>query len=303
MPLVDTSVQLGLKTSPSAPNAFGDHVWFRGDDDLLWKMPVAHPADVVNPQGMKTLSTPTPCIDGYVYFQGEGNKLIMMQQEAPYLHANLGDVACWAPPTAPGDGYVYVRDGAGKLVRVQTRGEAAGTMTRYAVYTAWQVAVHIGTGASPVRYVFFADGRTYKLKRLDLNAQSVAEYGSFKKLLDAPVMGSNGKLYIADESHDAHEVDPTTATTTTKLFGSAKSTPVTSQFGFDGNIYWRAVGDALNKAAVTAPGTATELSTTSATPDPVGDGYVVFLGEDSHIHRVAVTPTGDTTVVVQSVNH
>ena len=49
--MTNTPVKLGTKKAKSAPNIFGDTIWFQGEDDLLWVMPLADPSKAVNPQG------------------------------------------------------------------------------------------------------------------------------------------------------------------------------------------------------------------------------------------------------------
>ena len=283
--MTPTPVKLGTIKAKSAPNVFGDSVWFRGEDDLIWHMRLDKPEAAVNPQGLKALSTPQPSDDGFVYFQGENNTLVMMEQRFPHLHTVVDGIDCWAIPAAPNDGFVYCRTGAGKLARVSIESASFGTVTLYDVTTAFAPAVHI-TGE--YAYAFFANG-SYKLQRLDLDRRGArpTDHGDFT-LKDAPVMGANGRLYIVDTKHDAYEIDPVSAAAI-KIAANVQSTPVTSEIVDDHNMYWRAVGDALYMAPRSDTSKTTKLGETDARPDAQGDGFVYFLGDDEYIYRVATT--------------
>jgi hypothetical protein len=288
--------KLGTKKAKSAPNVFGESIWFQGEDDLIWHMKLVPPkrfqpadpppTETVNPQGLKTKSTPQPTDDGFVYFQSDDNKLIMMEQNFPHLYADLG-VECYDAPAAPNDGYVYVRTGAGKLARVAVTVDEAGAVTRYDVVTSFSPAIHITASHA---YAFVANS-SYRLQRLDLDkpSQAAVNHGDFT-LTEAPVMGNDGKLYVVDNKNDAYAVDPVSAAAT-KIAGNVKSAPVTSEAGDDGKVYWRAVGDALYMAPRSNTSQTTELGKTDARPDAQGDGYVMFKGEDDYIYRVSTTST------------
>ena len=288
--------KLGTTKTKSAPNVFGDSVWFQGEDDLIWHMKifplwrgrlVSPPAtETVNPQGLKTKSVPQPTDDGFVYFQSDDNKLIMMEQNFPHLYADLG-VECYDAPAAPNDGYVYARTGAGKLARVAVTVAEAGTVTHYNVTTSFSPAIYVTANHA---YAFVANG-SYKLQRLDLDTPNNAavNHGDFT-LIEAPVMGNNGKLYIVDNKNDGYEVDPITAAAT-KIASNVKSTPVTSELGDDSKVYWRSIGDTLYMASRSNTAQTTELGKTDARPDAQGDGYVLFKGEDGLIYRVSTTST------------
>jgi hypothetical protein len=306
--------KLSTIKAKGAPNAFGREVWFQGSDDLLRladitrapqpslyntdgtlisppPSPVPAPAPtVINPQGLKTLSTPQPCDDGFVYFQGEGNKLVMMERRFPHLYIVVEGIDCWSAPVAPNDGYVYYRNGASKLARVSVAaGDKFGEPTQYTASTAFAPAIHVTNTAT---YAYVADGTDYGLTRLNLDQASpvAADYGSYT-LIDAPVMGNNGKLYVVDNKNDAYEIDAIDSKSATKIAGSVKSTPVTSEIVDDLNVYWRAVGDKLYMAPRSDTSKKTELGTTDAQPDAQGDGHVYFLGEDEYIYRVSTTAT------------
>jgi hypothetical protein len=159
--MTNTPVKLGTRKAKGTPNIFGTDIWFQGEDDLLWVMPLDDPSKAINPQGLKTMSTPQPSDDGYVYFQGEGNKLIAIQQHFPYLYTNLGGCECWEVPVAPKDGFVYFRNGAGKLSRISLDRADNFAVENYNFSTAFAPAVHVDHN---VCYLFYADGSDRALR-------------------------------------------------------------------------------------------------------------------------------------------
>jgi hypothetical protein len=285
--MTHTPVKLGTIKAKDAPNVFGNSVWFRGADDLIWHMPLDRPAAAVNPQGLKTLSTPQPAGDGFVYFQGEGDTLIMMQQEFPHLYTVLEGCDCGAAPAAPNDGYVYFRTGMGKLARVSVMTDDFGTVTRYDVDCAFAPAVYIAESRA---YAFFVDSSDgYKLNRLDLDQASPLDIDTLNYVVQRAPSCSNNQLYIVTSSHEAFEINPINKAGT-KIASDVESAPTTSEIVDDGNVYWQTISDKLLMAPRSNISSTTELGETDAKPDAQGDGFVVFLGLDEYLYRVSTTP-------------
>jgi hypothetical protein len=277
-----TTTTLGTLKAKSGPNVFDGKVWFQEDEtSKLIVMPIERPAGAYNPQGFSVGSMPQLCDDGFVYFQSADDKLVVMKQDYPHLYCVVEGVGCMDTPEAPNDGYVYVRSsaGSGKLARVAVTPAEFGEVTYYEAFTGWTPAVYI---RDDLQRAFFADAKSRKLKKIDLDSTSntASEVGDYE-LYGAPYMGEHGKLYIVDKSHDAYEIDPVTFAAT-KIASDVVSTPVTPEFGDDGYVYWQTIGDKLLMAPRNATFTPTiELGTTTAQPDVLGSGRVVFRALDS----------------------
>jgi hypothetical protein len=277
-----TTTTLGTSKSNSAPNVFDRKVWFQEDaTNKLIAMPIDSPESAYNPQGFTVGSMPQLCDDGMAYFQSADNKLVVIQQDYPHLYRVVDDVGCMDTPEAPNDGYVYIRSsaGLGKLARVAITPAEFGQVTYYEAFTGWAPAVYIRDN---LQRAFFADARSRKLKKIDLDSTSntASEVGNYE-LYEAPYMGEHGKLYIVDSAHNAYEIDPVTFAAT-KIASDVVSTPVTPEFGDDGYVYWQTIGDKLLMAPRNATFTpTTELGSTSAQPDVIGSGRIIFRALDN----------------------
>jgi hypothetical protein len=66
---------------------------------------------------------------------------------------------------------------------------------------------------------------------------------------------------------------------------ACKSTPKTTEFGFDGGLYFQGTDDKLWQVKLSDPSKARNLydMKTASSPDLEGDGYVYFQGTDNKL--------------------
>jgi hypothetical protein len=290
-----TTTTLGTLKSKSAPNVLGNQVWFQEDaTNKLTVIPLEKPADAkpadpwpsTNPQGFTTGSMPQICDDGYVYFQSADNKLVVMQLDYPHLYRVVDAIGCLDTPEAPNDGYVYIRSGTsnsagtatGKLARVDITPAKFGEVTYYDAFTKWTPAVYI---RDTYQRAFFVDASTGKLNWIDLDKADNKATALDYTINQAPYMGENGKLYVVDQNNFGYEIDPITFVNRT-IAGDVRSTPVTSEIGDDGNVYWQTEENKLLMAPrVETFKPTTELGSTNAQADVIGSGRVVYRATDN----------------------
>jgi hypothetical protein len=289
-----TATKLGDKKALSSPNIFQETIWFQGENNLLWHMPLGNPGAAVNPQGLKTLSTPMPSLDGHVYFQGENNALSVITYHKPFMHGQLGTHKCVAPPFAPGDGYVYfvTEEFAGGLYRVNTRKPEDFT------YLNKDGEKCSGTPALPTMgngFLYYR-GSNDSLRRLTIHMPTENVWYGEMSCYDSPVIGTvahNVVCVMGGKTSGDRKIlliDPLDATKYT-IFDdqTPQCTPRPPEFGSDSCVYFRekTTNDLVKFNTETK--VKTVLAQMQGSPDPQGDGYVIFWGTDGYIYKVPTT--------------